>query len=302
MSVTSNIGRAVTRLWIFALGELQETDRPLKDGTLLFWLGLATCTVLFGSLRMQIKGSEMLRSAWLAGMHGGIPLAVLVLWWLWRTRRGDALAVLCGLSGALLVAFPTVARFVGRGSIQALKPHAPWVLAAVLLGFVLLLAAALRAKMDLSDFGLGLGDWRWWLPRAAAATLVIIVGVAVAIVTFDDLVQYYPRRSEAVHDRRVLVESMSGMFFAIFGWEMLFRGILLWVLARRGDIKGAIEANAIIFFLGHLDKPTSEMFLSLPGGIVACWFGWRAGSFVPVWLLHSLQLLAINVAGVLVKQ
>ena len=295
------VGQRLAALWSWALGELRETEQPLQDNLLLQLVGAAVCISLFGSLRLDIHDAYLLRGSWLAGMHGGLPLTAVVAWWLWR-QRADALSVLLGVLGGVLVALPTAARFWGRGSIQLLRAYELPVFLAVAAGFVLLWLAARRSRLALADFGLGLGDWRWWLPRAAAAAVVIVVGVAVAIHTFADLARFYPSVHAARNNLEILLASQGGMVLGIFGWEMLFRGVLLWVFARRGDIKGAIEANAIIFFLGHIDKPTSEMFISLPGGIIACWFGWRARSFVPVWLLHSLQLFAINAAGFWMRQ
>lgn len=299
------IKQAVVTLWIRALGELHETDRPLKDDVLLQVLGVVVCITLYGGLQKSIIGAQTLRGAWLAGMHGGMPMAVVVLWWIWRqwgAGKRDAVALLIAILGAALVSMPALARFADNGTIHALKAYQYPVSLSVLAGFGMLYGAAWRSRLQVGDFGLGLGDWRWWLPRALLASVIIWVGVFVAIHTFDDLARFYPRVTAARHDFWVLMDSQFGMFLGIFGWEMLFRGILLWVFARRGDIKGAIEANAIIFFMGHITKPTSELFLSLPGGIIACWFGWRARSFVPVWLLHSLQLFAINFAGYWIRQ
>lgn len=299
------VQQMVVKGWIWALGRLEESDKPLRDDVLLQVLGVVVCITLFGGLKKNIVGAHSLRGAWLAGMHGGMPLSVIVLWWLWRRHQAgqrDAIALCMALLGTVLVWAPSLARFSDSGAIHALKPLQYWVCLGVVMGFGLMFAAARRTGLALSDFGLGIGDWRWWLPRTGLALVIICVGAWVAIHTFADLAEFYPRVNAARHDIWVLLDSQLGMFLGIFGWEMLFRGILLWVFARRGDIKGAIEANAIIFFLGHITKPTSELFLSLPGGIIACWFGWRARSFVPVWLLHSMQLFAINFAGYWIRQ
>ncbi|MBO87012.1 MAG: hypothetical protein CL927_16820 [Deltaproteobacteria bacterium] len=295
----------VITLWFRALGRLHETDRPLRDDLLLQLVGAAVCVVLYGGLKGNILDAQMLRGAWLCSMQGGVPLAMVVLWWLWREHqagRRDLLAHCSAILGTIAVSVLMAARFTGHGSIKLLKLYEAPMAAVALGGIGLLYAAAHRSRMRLDDFGLGLGDWRWWLPRSAIATGVLGVGACAALYTFADLAAFYPRVVDARHDFGLLMESQLGMFMAIFGWEMLFRGILLWVFARRGDIKGAIEANAVIFFLGHLNKPPSEMFLSLPGGIVACWFGWRAGSFLPVWILHSVQLFVMNLAGYWMRQ
>ncbi len=288
----------------WALGELEEATAPLRDGLLLNLLGITACLVLFSGLKQNIAGDLLLRGVWRSATHGGVPLTVLLLWWLWRQRRSarlDPLALLAALGGGALVAVPVVARVLGNSAVGVLKPHSTLVVLGVLAGFGLLYAGAIRGGMRLADWGLGLGDWRWWLPRSAIALVGIWLGAAVVMHTFPDIADFYPRARSARESVAGLQEAMLGIVIDIFGWELLFRGVLLWLLARRGDVRGAIEALAIIFFLAHYNKPTSEMFMSLPGGILAGWFAWRAGSFLPVWILHSAQLVAVSVIGFWMK-
>lgn len=286
----------VRAAWEWSLGVLAEWPRPERDEVLLMGTGAVVSLALLMGMRFDILGAPLLRSAYRAGLHGGVPMAGALLWWLWRQRCRDPLAVGLVLLGGALVAFPAGARLV-EGAIHALKPHSYEVFAAVVAGFGLLYAGAWRGGMRLDAFGLGLGDWRWWLPRTAIAAGIISAGVTAAMLTLPDLTAYYPSSRLARSGLAGLVESQVATLIGLFGWEMLFRGVLLWALARRGDVKLAIEANALVFFLAHIEKPVSEMLLSLPGGVIACLFAWRARSFVPVWLLHSLQLIGVNVVG-----
>jgi membrane protease YdiL (CAAX protease family) len=288
----------------WSLGELEEVTEPLQDGLLLHLVGVTACLGMFGGLTMRINNDLLLRGAWRSGMHGGIPLAMVLLWWLWRQRQAghhDGLATLAATAGGVLVAIPSVARVMGNSSVGTLKTVSDFVVIGVLVGFALLYGAAVRSKMRLGDFGLGLGDWRWWLPRSGIAFVGIWLGAVVVMHTFPDIAAFYPRARSAQESVAGLMEAQVGIVIDIFGWELLFRGLLLWVFARRGDVRGAIEAQAIIFFLAHIDKPTSEMFMSLPGGILAGWFAWRSGSFLPIWVLHSAQLIAVSVIGFWMK-
>lgn len=283
-------------LWVWAVGEVRPPDEPLRDPLLLHLVGVAVCFALFGGELFHINDAELLRGSWMGSMHGGIPLAALVMWGLVRQRAG-VLPWLATLAGTALVMFLTLVRIQRGPHIHRLKPYAPEIAGLVLLGFVLLAVAAWRGKVRLGDFGLGLGDWRWWGPRTIAAVVVLGILGPVALLVFPDLQAFYPAHAHHNAPAGVIAETQFAMVLSIFGWEMLFRGVLLFVLARRGDVWMAIEACAIVFFLGHLDKPFSELALSLPGGIIAGIFAWRARSFLPVWILHAWQLMLMNVGA-----
>ncbi len=78
---------------------------------------------------------------------------------------------------------------------------------------------------------------------------------------------------------------------------MLSRGIRLPGIARRGDSMVALWMQIIQLFLRHAHKPGAKLTGSLPGGRFAEWFGLRSRSFVPFFLLHSIQLGSVSVLG-----
>ena len=157
----------------------------------------------------------------------------------------------------------------------------------------------LRGGLALDRFGLGLGDWRWWLPRTALGVVLLALGGALLVQTSASMLRFYPPFMSARADGAGLGLHLAGLTLDIYGWELMLRGLLLWVFALRGDVRGAIEAQAIVFFLGHLDKPLVECLVSLPGGVLAGMFALRARSFLPIFVLHTAQLWAVNIAGYL---
>lgn len=166
----------------------------------------------------------------------------------------------------------------------------------VLYGVVPLGVLRLAGPTDRGTHGLGPGDWRWWLPRVGLGLGLLTVVDTAAMVLLPDLQAFYPPE-HARTDVAALVRGLAGMAIDLFGWEMLFRGVLLGALARKVGIRSAIGLAALLFFVGHLDKPLSELLSSLPGGIVAGWFAWRARSFLPVFVLHAWQLATVYVVG-----
>lgn len=153
----------------------------------------------------------------------------------------------------------------------------------------------------LEVYGLGPGEWRWWLPRVCLGLLALTVVDTSAMLLFDDLRAFYPPEA-ARSSVGALLWALAGVGIDLFGWEMLFRGVLLGALARLFGVRPAIGLAAFLFFVGHLDKPLSELISSLPGGVVAGWFAWRARSFLPVYLLHLWQLVTVYGVGFALAQ
>ena len=183
----------------------------------------------------------------------------------------------------------------------ALHPVVRGVSHLVLYGLLPVGLLALAGERDLAAWGLGLGDVGWWLPRTGLGLLLIGAFASTAMLLFPDLAAFYPR-GDARHDGTALLVSLAGLSIDLLGWEMLFRAVLLGAFARKLEVRTGLALAALLFFVGHLDKPLSELFSSLPGGFVAGWFAWRSRSFLPVYLLHLWQLVTVNAVGFVLAQ
>lgn len=278
------------RLRTTLIGDLPP-PASLAGPDLAWVVALVFGGVFFVELTSDLKGDPLLRGAWRASLFGAIPLAAGLLWALRGVPRAQAAA------GAALVCVPTVMRLVGppKASLLAAQPGPAF--AALGLGLALLLLAARGGGEPLSRWGLSLGDWRWWLPRTAAAAVLVLLGVSAAMHLSDEMREFYPWYRPARSHLDQLLRLQLGLALDFVGWEFLFRGFLLFALARRGDVVAAILFQACLFFLLHKGKPDVELLLSLPGGVLAGWFCWRAGSFLPLWLLHTVQIVSVNLLG-----
>ncbi len=229
-----------------------------------------------------------------AVVFAGIPLAGLASWSA-LARGGSRLGA---AAATLLLSSTVVIRLLGG---EMVFRDTPLLYLPGIIGLLLAAAVTSRSQETLERWGLTMGDWRWWAPRAAVFSAIVLAWVIPAMLLSPDMASYYPSYKPARTDPLMLGVKVLAHVVDLAGWEMLFRGFLLFGIARRGDLKVAIWLQVIPFFLLHSHKPGLELMLSLPGGLFAGWFCLRARSFVPLFLLHSIQLGSISVLGYAIR-
>ncbi len=140
-------------------------------------------------------------------------------------------------------------------------------------------------------YGFRLGNWRLGL----AVTAVAVVAIAIAM--------WFLARTPAFHDyyggraRSSPLVLLGENALDLFGWEFLFRGFLLFGLARRfGD--EAVLLQAVPFAIAHIGKPELETLSTIFGGAAFGYLAWRTDSFFYPFLIHwFLQSWTIAVAA-----
>jgi uncharacterized protein len=139
-------------------------------------------------------------------------------------------------------------------------------------------------RRSLSDFGLALGNWRWWL-KPALAFLAVMVPVVVIASRWPAFQDYYPRYRWARADMGAFLLSEAGWLAYFFAWEFFFRGFLLFTLAPRlGAL--AIFVQMVPFVMAHFPKPEAEAFSAIIAGVALGAMSYYGRSFVGTWLLH----------------
>ena len=160
----------------------------------------------------------------------------------------------------------------------------------VLFGLVPALVVLFAFRDRLTNYGWGLGDWRWGIGLAAAGC-ALMTPVIVAVGSNADFRSYYSISSASVGDLAVtnvldLVPS-----------EFLLRGFLMFTLLRTIGPLGIVVAQ-MPFVFAHLGKPEIELFSTLVGGMVFGWLDWRTRSIWWSALGHVYILtLVVAVAG-----
>lgn len=237
-------------------------------------------------MKPALKGLEPF---WTVTLLLAFPLGMLLVVES-RTLRGR----LIGALGASLAIAAPVARWA-VGTRDAFTQHPDWLVVPAL-GALAIVGIGAILDLDRERWGLGLGDWRWWGPRAGALGLAIIPFVGLSAAMFPDLLAFYPSRN-ARGPADVFALAMLGRGVYFVAWEWFFRGFLVFGLAPATGAPGAIAIQAYPFLLLHRNKPLSEMSTSFTGAVVLGAFCWRARSVVPAILLHWWMNVSMELLG-----
>lgn len=145
------------------------------------------------------------------------------------------------------------------------------------------------------DFGFQLGNWREGLGWVLAVWL--IMGVVLYFFTRTTSMQAYYLARAPSQTATILWRTCV----ELFSWEFIWRGFLLFGLARYLGPGPAIFLQAVPFAFMHLGKPEIETLSTIFGGAGFGFIAWRTKSFIYPWLIHWFMaaFTLLLVAGIL---
>jgi membrane protease YdiL (CAAX protease family) len=156
----------------------------------------------------------------------------------------------------------------------------------------LMIILAFRDKP--SQYGFQIGDWRQGLSWTAG---IILLGAPILFFAArtEDMIRYY----SAVE--RPIAHVLSVSALDLIGWEFVFRGFLLFGLARIAG-PNAVLLQAVPFAMAHLGKPELETLSTIFGGALFGVVAWRTRSFIYPFLIHwfittFVTLVAMGIIG-----
>jgi membrane protease YdiL (CAAX protease family) len=160
----------------------------------------------------------------------------------------------------------------------------------ILFGLVPALVVVLAFRDRLTEYGLGLGAWRWGLGLALLGC-ALMTPIVVAFGSSPQFRAYYAVSAAPLGDL------LTTYVLDLTPTEFLFRGFLMFTLLRTIGPVGIVVAQLPFVFV-HLGKPEIELFSTLLGGMVFGWLNWRTRSIWwsalgHVWILT----LVVAVAG-----
>jgi len=147
-----------------------------------------------------------------------------------------------------------------------------------------------------SDYGFQLGNWREGLLWVGGSAIGMSIILWIITTTMPSMGDYYSS-SRIPRDiwRLIYITGAD-----LFGWEFIWRGFMLFALARIIGIGPAIWIQAIPFAFMHLGKPEIETLSTIFGGAAFGFIAWRTQSFAYPFLIHwyiatFTQLVALGV-------
>ncbi len=139
-------------------------------------------------------------------------------------------------------------------------------------------------RESLSEVGLRLGNWR----EGILWVLVVCIAMGIILYFFARLPSmrlYYASRTP---DGLPTLLFRTGV--EMFAWEFIWRGFLLFGLARYLGPGPAIFLQAVPFAFMHLGKPEIEALTTIFGGAGFGFVAWRTQSFLYTWLIHWFMI------------
>lgn len=136
-------------------------------------------------------------------------------------------------------------------------------------------------REPLANFGFGWGDRR----RGLLYTLAACAGMAVVlwfVARTPAMQAFYEGRAPDGLGRAIFLNAVE-----LFGWEFIWRGLVLFAFARAFGPGPAIFLQAVPFAFMHLGKPELETLSTIFGGAAFGYIAWQTRSFVYPWLIHS---------------
>jgi membrane protease YdiL (CAAX protease family) len=151
----------------------------------------------------------------------------------------------------------------------------------VIFYFIIPMLVILLVFRDMpADYGFQWGNWRvglMWTAVAAVGMTIILWFLA----RTPAMQSYYDARAP-----REVLQLLYLTAVDLFGWEFIWRGFMLFGLARILGPGPAIMIQAIPFAFMHLGKPEIETLSTIFGGIGFGFIAWQSQSFIYPWLIH----------------
>ncbi len=163
----------------------------------------------------------------------------------------------------------------------------------VLLGLTSIAVIKLIFKESLADYGLRIGDWKFWLP-AALVIGIVMIGLSYLSSKNPQYIAEYPLYKGAGDSiMQFTVHAFAYLVFYI-SWEFYFRGFMQTGLMPRFGVWGAILVQVAFSCIVHIGKPDSEIYSSIVGALLWGILVYRSKSIWPAVATHWLLGISLD--------
>jgi len=126
-------------------------------------------------------------------------------------------------------------------------------------------------------------------------SLYWILGLGILIVAINFFnpktpksLAFYPMIREAVWSRKLAFQNAISWMGYLVGYELMFRGILLFSLVPLLGVWPAIIVNAALYSFAHLPKNVGETVGSIPVGVIFCLLTLHTGT---IWIALCVHMV-----------
>ncbi|MFM7594984.1 MAG: CPBP family intramembrane glutamic endopeptidase [Flavobacteriales bacterium] len=160
------------------------------------------------------------------------------------------------------------------------------------MGFFILGVLPLILVMFL--FGISLAEvGLTWYAETTWFSLFWIVILSIAVVPLayrsakkpENLLNYPQIRAKHWTNKTFAI-NLTGWAIYLFGYELLFRGVLLFLLVDSLGVVVAIAVNVLMYAISHVPKGLSETLGAIPLGLVLCILTLQSGTIWIAFFVH----------------
>lgn len=130
---------------------------------------------------------------------------------------------------------------------------------------------------------------------SAVTSLLWIIGLGIPIVVAmrvsckrPHAFECYPQIRVAVWDSKLILRYCLSWAFYMAGYEIMFRGLLLFPLIKSFGVLPAIAINTIFYSCSHIPKGSAETFSSLFFGPLLCFITIQTGN---IWAAAGIHVI-----------
>lgn len=178
-------------------------------------------------------------------------------------------------------------KLLGLDADRSVEPvYAHWAASFVVLGLTGIVVGRGILKIPFHEMGLGLGNLRLGLKGALVTYLIFATPVVLGGSGMADVGAEYPLSKAAAASGSALAvySILYGVYYV--GWEIHFRGFMLFGLARKLGPWPAIFCAMVPSVLVHAGKPPGETFGAIFAGLVWGWLAFESRSILGPLLAH----------------
>ena len=129
-------------------------------------------------------------------------------------------------------------------------------------------------------------------------SLAWIVGLAILVMPITYFIAQkaknlvnYPQIRAKIWTQKTVILNIVGWSLYLLGYEVLFRGVLLFPLVEYMGVWPAIAVNIALYSATHIPKGMDETIGAAPLGLVLCLLTLASGSLLIAFVIHVVLAL-----------